>query len=133
MQTKKILDTNELVKKNKTDLNAQVSEIESKIPNIAGLVTNSALTAVENKIPDVSNVVKKTDYDAKILDIENKVNDHDHDEYITTSEFNKLTTENFKATLVQANLVTKIDFDDKLQNLNKKVTSNKTKLVDNEF
>ena len=133
MQTKNILDTNELVKKKKTDLNAQVSEIESKIPNIAGLVTNSALTAVENKIPDVSNVVKKTDYDAKILDIENKVNDHDHDEYITTSEFNKLTTENFKATLVQANLVTKIDFDDKLQNLNKKVTSNKTKLVENEF
>ena len=133
MQTKKILDTNELVKKNKTDLNAQVSKIESKITNITGLVTNSALTAVENKIPDVSNVVKKTDYDAKILDIENKVNDHDHDKYITTSEFNKLTTENFKARLVQANLVTKIDFDDKLQNLNKKVTSNKTKVVENEF
>ena len=91
------------------------------------------MTAVENKIPDVSNVVKKTDYDAKILDIENKVNDHDHDKYITTSEFNKLTTENFKARLVQANLVTKIDFDDKLQNLNKKVTSNKTKVVENEF
>ena len=119
----------------KTDLNTQVSKIESKIPNITGLVTNSALTAVENEIHDVSNVLKKTDYDAKILDIENKVNDHDHDEYITTSEFNKLTRESFKARLVQANLVTKTDFDDKLQNLNKKVTSNKTKhlLVENKF
>ena len=93
------------------------------------------MTAVENEIHDVSNVLKKTDYDAKILDIENKVNDHDHDEYITTSEFNKLTRESFKARLVQANLVTKTDFDDKLQNLNKKVTSNKTKhlLVENKF
>ena len=42
-----------------------------------------------------------TDYDAKILDIENKVTNHDHDKYITTSEFNKLTTENFKARLVE--------------------------------
>ena len=52
------------------------------------------MTAVENKIPDVSNLVKKTDYDAKITDIEKKVTDHDHDKYITTSEFNKLTTKN---------------------------------------
>ena len=33
-----------------------------------------------------------TDYNTKITDIECKVNNHDHDEYITTSEFNKLTT-----------------------------------------
>ena len=45
-------------------------EIEGKIPNITGLATNSALAAVENKIPGVSSLVKKTDYDAKILDIE---------------------------------------------------------------
>ena len=37
--------------------------------------------------------------------------------------------------LAQANLITKIDFDDKLSNFNKKITSNKTKhvLVENEF
>ena len=58
MQTKKIPDANSLVKK-KTDLNAKVSEIESKIPNITDLATNSALAAVENKIPDVSSLVKK--------------------------------------------------------------------------
>ena len=63
----------------------------------------------------------------KKSDIEKKITDHDHDEYTTTSKFNKLTTESFKARLVQANLVTKTDFDTKLQNLHIKVTSNKTK------
>ena len=42
-----------------------------------------------------------------MLDNENKVTNHDHDKYITTSEFNKLTIENFKARLAQANLVKK--------------------------
>ena len=90
--------------------------------SITGLVTNFALTAVENKIPNVNSLVKKTDCDVKILDTENKITNHDHDEYITTSEFNKLTTENFKARLAEPNLVTKTDFDDKLKNLNKKIT-----------
>ena len=35
----------------KPDNNTKLSEIEGKIPSIAGLVTTSALTAVENKIP----------------------------------------------------------------------------------
>ena len=122
----------ELLKK---DLNVKVSEIEGEIPSITGLATNSALTAVENKIPDVSSLVEKTDYDAKILNIEKKVTDHDHDKYITTSEFNKLTTENFKVRLVQGNLVTKTDFYNKLTNLNRRINSNKTKnlLVENEL
>ena len=91
------------------------------------------MTAVENKIPDVSSLVKKTDYDAKILDIEKKVTDHDHDEYITTSEINKLTTENFKARLSQAKLVTKTYFDAKLKSLNKILIQIKHLLVENEF
>ena len=104
----------------KTDLNAKVSELESKIPNITGLPTNSGFAANGNKIPVVSSLMKKADYEAKILDIEKKVPDHDHDEYITTSEFNNLTAKNFTARLAQANLVTKIDFDDNLTSLNKK-------------
>ena len=67
------------------------------------------MSAVEHKIPDTSGLVKKTDYNTKINEIENKIN-HDHDKYITPSEFNKLTTENFAARLAQANLVTKTDF-----------------------
>ena len=77
----------------KSDYNAKVSEIESKIPSISGLSTTSALTAVENKIPSVNNSVKKTDYDTKISDIEKKITDHNRDKYITTPEFNKLTAE----------------------------------------
>ena len=61
--------------------------------------------------------------------------DHDHNKYITTSEFQNLTTENFAARLAQANLITKTDFDTKLTRLNKKISSNKTKhlSVENEF
>ena len=93
---------------------------------------------------NVSNLVKKTVYNMKINEIEKKITDHDYDKYITTPESNKLTAENFAARLTQANLpskngitnfVKKTDFDDKLKNLNKKITSNKRKhvLVENEF
>ena len=99
----------------KTDLNAKTTEIEGKIPSITGLATNSALTAVENKIPDVSSLVRKTDYNIKISEIENKVSDRDHDKYITTPEFNILAARSFNARLAQADLVTKTDFDVRLQ------------------
>ena len=37
---------------------------------------------------------EKADYDKEISEIENKITtDHDHDKYITTQEFNKLTAE----------------------------------------
>ena len=87
------------------------------------------------KIPNVSNLVKKTDYDAKVNEIEKKITDHSYDKYITTPEFNKLTAKNFAARLAQENLVTKTDSDYKLSSLNKKITPNKTKhlLVENEF
>ena len=93
----KIPDVSGLVKK--TDFNAKVTEIERKIPSIAGLATNSALTTVEKEIPDVSSLVKKTDYNTKISEIENKVNDHNHDKYIITPEFNTMAADVFKARL----------------------------------
>ena len=52
------------------------------MPSISELATNAALTAVENKIPDVSSLVKKTNYDTKITEIENKLTDHSHDKYM---------------------------------------------------
>ena len=73
---------------------------------------------VKYLVHDVSSLVKKKDYNGKISDINKKVIDHDHDKYITTSEFNKLTTQNFATRLSQANLVTRTDFDIKLTNLN---------------
>ena len=68
---------------------------------------------------------EKTDYDSKVTEIENKLNNHNHDKYIDTQEFNKLA-DNVFTRLAQANVVTKTDFDNKLSNLNRKVTKNKT-------
>ena len=125
----KISDVSNLVKKTK------LTELENKIPDISNLATKTALTTVENKIPDVSNLVNKTDYNTKVTEIENKVNNHNHDKYIDTSEFNKLTADVFNARLAQANLITKTDFDAKLSSLNRKITQNKSKhlLVENEL
>ena len=46
----------DLLKRQITDYNAKITEIEDKIPSICGFTTNAALTAVENKIPHVSNL-----------------------------------------------------------------------------
>ena len=114
----------------KTDFNAKVTEIEGKIPSISGLVTNSALTVVENKIPDVSSLVKKTDYNTKVREIDNKVNDYNHDKYITTPEFNTMTADIFKARLAaQTDLIRKPDFDSKLKGISDRFTKNKTKYL----
>ena len=80
-------------------------------------------------------LLKKTDYDTKVTEIEHSLNNHNHDKYIDTQEFNKLTADVFNARLGQANLVVKTDFDVKLSRLNRKITSNKTKhlLVENEL
>ena len=93
------------------------------------------MTPVENKIVNVSNLVKKTDYDTKVNEIQRKITDHKHDKYITTLKFNKLTAENFAARLAQADLVAKIGFDIKLSSLNKKIVSNKIKhlVIENEL
>ena len=142
------IDTSGLVKK--TDCNTKITEIKDKIPDISGLATKTALTTVENKIPSISNLatktalttvenkipsisglVKKTDYHTKMTDIENKLNNHNHDKYVPTSEFNTLAADVFNARLARTNLITKTDFDAKLSSL----TANKTKhfLNDNDL
>ena len=64
-----------------------------------------------------------TDYNTQINEIEKKTADHDHDKYITTPEFNKVTA----SRLAQANLVKKTDFDNELIKVSKNL--NKTKDV----
>ena len=112
-----------------------MADIEGKIPDVSNLATKTALTTVENKISDVSYLVKKTDYNTKFTEVENKLNNHNHDKYITTPEFNTLAADVFNARLAQANLITKTDFDAKLSSLNRKITANKSKhlLVENEL
>ena len=51
-------------------------------------------------------------------------------QFNTTGEFNKLTAENFAARLIEPNLVSKTDFDNKLISFNRKITSNETKYLE---
>ena len=92
-----------------TDLNAEFSEIKSKIPNTSGLVTTTVLIT-------------------KISEVENKL--PDHSKCIITQEFNKLTAENFAARLKKARLVIKTDSDNKLTSFIRKITSNKGKSLE---
>ena len=72
------------------------------------------MTTVESKIHSISGLVKKTDYNTKISDIENILNNHNHDKYAATSAFTTLAANFFNARIAQANLITKTDFDAKL-------------------
>ena len=69
----KIPDVSNLVKKTK------LTELENRIPDISNLATKTGLTTVKNKILSVSNFVKKTDYNTTITDIQNIINNHNHD------------------------------------------------------
>ena len=65
-------------------------------------------------------MVKKTDHNTKVTEIENKLNNHNRDKYIDTQEFNKLTADVFDARIAEASLITKTDFDANLSSLHKK-------------
>ena len=107
----KIPDTSNLA--TKTALTA----VENKIPNFSGLATKTELTAVENIIPHISNfarttaltnlsntvpdittLIKKSDYDAKIAEIESK--------YVSNTGFD--------SKLTQANFIAERNFDVKV-------------------
>ena len=104
-----------------TVLNTKISEVKNKIPDTSGLVTvlNMEISEVENGIPSVNGLVKKTDYDTKIKDIEEK--------YCATTDYNKFLSDILDVKIKQQELVNKSDIDIKLININKKITSSKTK------
>ena len=108
-------------------LDAKINNFKGEIPNTGNLATTTTgLNAVENKVPNASNLFKKkTQYNIKISEIENKTaTDHDHDKYITTQKINKLISENFTAKLKQANLASKNDI---VNFVNRTYFNNKTK------
>ena len=119
---KKIPDLTDFFKETK------LTELENKIPDISNLATKTALTNVENKIPSVSNLVKKTDYNTKVTEIENKLDNHNHDKYITTPDFNNLAGDVFNARLAQENVIKKrilmlncLELTEKLQKTRQKI------------
>ena len=54
-------------------LNAKINEVKCKIPNITNLANTTSLTAIEKEIPNVSDLIKKTDYNTKLSEIEKKI------------------------------------------------------------
>ena len=94
-----------------TTLNAKINEIKKELPSITNLATTAALTTVEQqkvlKIPNVSDLVKKADYDTKILEIE----------YFTTSDYNKFSSNTIDETLTQNMLVHESDLNEKIKTL----------------
>ena len=61
------IDTSGLVKK--TDYNNKITAIEGETPDMTSLATATAVNDVKN-IANVSDIAKKTNYDAKISDVE---------------------------------------------------------------
>ena len=74
-------------------LNAKINESINEMTSITNLATPAAFTAAENKIPNINDLVKKTDYDAKISEMEKK--------YFTTSDYNKFTSNTLDAKITQ--------------------------------
>ena len=105
----------------KIDYSDKVTKIESEIVSINSLSTAFALTAVENEIPGDSNLVEKTNYVAKILDIEFK--------YFTTADYNKFTIQTLDANIKQKELLDKNRFSGFINNddLDKNVAALATK------
>ena len=46
--------------------------LKKQVASITNLVTTTALISAQNKIPNVSNLVKETDYNTKINELEKK-------------------------------------------------------------
>ena len=55
-----------------TGYDPKIMEIKGETPSVASLLTTANLNAADNKITNVSNLVKETDFDAKISDFEDK-------------------------------------------------------------
>ena len=63
----------------KTDFDAKLSSLNRKITQNKSkhLLVENELNTLKNKIPDVSSLVKKTDYNTKIGEIDTKVSNLD--------------------------------------------------------
>ena len=90
-------DYTDKVKKKIPDISGLASKIEltaveNKIPDVSGLATASALTAVENKIPDITSLITKTDFDAKLKSINDRVTNNKSKDLLLDNELKKLKT-----------------------------------------
>ena len=105
-----------------------IKEISDTSSLVTATVFNTNISEVESKITDSSSAVTTTVLNIKVGEFENKI--LDHAKYISTAEFNELTAEHFAARLKRGNLVTKIDFGNKLTSFNTRITWNETERLE---
>ena len=109
---KKIPNTNNFVKI------TEMTKLTKKIAKAGGLVvTKPELVDVENKIPDVSGLVKKTDYNSKITEIESKISS------ITGLATNSVLTAVENKISNASSLVKKTDYNTKISEIESKVNN----------
>ena len=117
-------------------LKTKVNNLKKKTPDLTALIhinqyntdkqnLEKQIGDVNEELQDTSDLVTATVLNAKISKAQYKI--IDDSKYITTQEFNKLTTENLTIRLKQAGFVNENDFNNKLKNFNKKMTFNKIK------
>ena len=87
-----------------------------KITKQGGVATKNELAAVETKIPDASDLAKKTDLNAKITEIENKMPS------ITGLATNSASTAVENKIPDVSSLVKKTDYDTKVNEIEEKIT-----------
>ena len=86
----------------KIDYNAKMTVTEGKTPTIISLATSAAVNAVENSVSKVSDLLKKTDYEAKISNIETK--------YFTITDYNNIMGEIFYVKMKAKGLLKNLIF-----------------------
>ena len=119
----------------KSGLEKKIDDASKKLPNDSGFVkisskdtwhyclaTTAALNTVENKIPDVSNLVRKTNYDTKIKEIECNT--------FLTSDYHKFTNQKNDNKIKEKELIKKSKIYGFIGNsdLDKKITYNKRRI-----
>ena len=77
---------------------------------MSNFATKTAPTNLSNTVPDISTLIKKSDHDTKIAEIENK--------YVSNSGFD--------SKLAQANVITKRNFDAKIVEIENNINKFKT-------
>ena len=70
----------------------ELTDGENKIPDVSGLATASALTVVENKILDITSLITKTDFDAKLKNISDRVTNNKSKDLLLDNELKRLKT-----------------------------------------
>ena len=82
-----------------TTFNAKINEVKKETPSFTNLATTTALNAKMMMLK--TKYLIETDYEflKNSMKLKKKITDFDHDKYINTPEFNMLTAENLSARL----------------------------------